>query len=187
MTMKRNPIILKKESTALLIIDLQERILPVIRNYETVLENTVKLIRGFKAMQLPIYFTEQYPKGLGPTSAKILEELSGYTGYQKMTFSCSGAENLFEEFHKKKLTQIVVCGVESHVCVQQTVLDLIANDFQVNLAADAASSRKEIDYKIALDRMRTLGAEITTTESILFELLEVCGTPVFKEVSKIVK
>ena len=70
--MKRNPIILKKETTALLIIDLQERILPVIRNYESVLDNTVKLIKGFKAMQLPIYFTEQYPKGLGPTSQKIL-------------------------------------------------------------------------------------------------------------------
>lgn len=185
--MKRNPIILNKKTTALLIIDLQERILPVIRNYESVLDNTVKLIKGFKAMQLPIYFTEQYPKGLGPTSSKILEELLGYTAYQKMSFSCSGAENLFEEFHKKKLTQIVVCGVESHVCVQQTVLDLIANSFQVNLAADAVSSRNEIDYTIALERMRTLGVEVTTTESILFELLEVCGTPVFKEVSKIVK
>lgn len=185
--MKRNPIILKKETTALLIIDLQERILPVIRNYETVLENTAKLIKGFKVMHLPIYFTEQYPKGLGPTSSKILEELSGYSAYQKMSFSCSGAENLFEELHKNKLSQIVVCGVESHVCVQQTVLDLIVNDFQVNLAADAVSSRKEIDYKIALDRMRTLGAEVTTTESILFELLVVCGTQEFKEVSKIVK
>jgi isochorismate hydrolase len=185
--MKRNPIILKKGTTALLIIDLQERILPVIKNYENVLENTVKLIKGFKAMNLPIYYTEQYPKGLGPTSSKILEELSGYTAFQKMSFSCSGAENLFEEFHKKKLSQIVVCGVESHVCVQQTVLDLISNDHQVNLAADAVSSRKEIDYNISLERMRTLGAEITTTESILFELLEVCGTPEFKEVSKIVK
>ena len=104
-----------------------------------------------------------------------------------MSFSCSGAENLFDEFHKKKLSQIVVCGVESHVCVQQTVLDLIANNHQVNLVADAVSSRKEIDYKIALERMRTLGAEVTTTESILFELLEVCDTPDFKEVSKIVK
>jgi nicotinamidase-related amidase len=185
--MKRNPIILKKETTALLIIDLQEKILPVIRNYQSVLENTVKLIKGFKAIQLPIYFTEQYPKGLGPTPQKILNELDGYTAHQKMSFSCSGAENLFEEFHQKHLTQIVVCGIESHVCVQQTVLDLITNDHQVNLAADAVSSRREIDYKIALDRMRTLGTEITTTESVLFELLEVCGTPVFKEVSKIVK
>ncbi len=185
--MKRNPIILKKETTALLIIDLQERILPVIRNYEAVLENTVKLIKGFKVMQLPIYFTEQYPKGLGPTSTIILNELEGYSAIQKMSFSCFDAENLFEELHKKKLSQIVVCGIETHVCVQQTVLDLLANDFQVNLAADAVSSRKEIDYNIALDRMRTLGAEVTTTESILFELLEVCGTPEFKEVSKIVK
>lgn len=185
--MKRNPIILKKEKTALLIIDLQERILPVIRNYETVLENTVKLIKGFKAMQLPVYFTEQYPNGLGPTSQKILEELSGFTAYQKMSFSCFGAENIFDEFHKKKLSQIVICGVESHVCVQQTVLDLMANGYQINVAADAVSSRKEIDYNIALKRMRTLGAEITTAESILFELLEICGTPEFKEVSKIVK
>ncbi len=185
--MKRNPIILKKESVALLIIDIQERILPVIRNYESVVENTVKLITGFKILQLPIYFTEQYPKGLGPTSQKILDELEGYTAIQKMSFSCSGAENLFEELHRKKLSQVVVTGVESHVCVQQTVLDLIANDFQVNLAADAVSSRKEIDYNISLDRMRTLGAEITTTESILFELLEVCGTPQFKEISKIIK
>ena len=185
--MKRNPIILKKEKTALLIIDLQERILPVIRNYETVLENTVKLIKGFKAMQLPVYFAEQYPNGLGPTSQKILEELSGFTAYQKMSFSCFGAENIFDEFHKKKLSQIVICGVESHVCVQQTVLDLMANGYQINVAADAVSSRKEIDYNIALKRMRTLGAEITTAESILFELLEICGTPEFKEVSKIVK
>ena len=185
--MKRNSIILKKETTALLIIDMQERILPVIRNYELVLENTLKLIKGFKAMHLPIYFTEQYPKGLGPTSQKIIGELEDYTAFQKMSFSCSGAENLFDEFKSKKLSQIVVTGIESHVCVQQTVLDLIANDCQVNLAADAVSSRKEIDYKIALERMRALGAEVTTSESILFELLEVCGTPEFKEVSKIVK
>ncbi|HSL88358.1 MAG TPA: hydrolase [Ignavibacteriaceae bacterium] len=184
---QRHPLLLKKESSALLIIDLQEKILPVIRNIETVLENTVKLIKGFKAMQLPIYFTEQYPKGLGPTSQKIKDELEGYSAINKMSFSCSGAENLFEEFHKKKFSQIVVSGVESHVCVQQTVLDLLSNNFQVNLTADAVSSRKETDYNIALERMRTLGAQITTTESVLFELLEVCGTPEFKTVSKIIK
>ena len=185
--MKRHPLILKKETTALLIIDLQERILPVIRNYEVVVENTIKLIKGFKTLQLPIYFTEQYPKGLGPTSKKVLDELKGYSAIHKMSFSCSGAGDLFNELHKKKLSQIVVCGVESHVCIQQTVLDLLANNFQANLAADAVSSRKEIDYKTALQRMLALGAEITTTESILFELLQVCGTPEFKEVSKIVK
>ncbi|MBI5661281.1 MULTISPECIES: hydrolase [Ignavibacterium] len=185
--MKRNPIILRKETSALLIIDLQEKILPVIKNIDSVLENTIKLIKGFKILQLPIFYTEQYPKGLGPTSSRILEELNRYSAIQKMSFSCFGAENLFNEFRQKRLSQIVVCGVESHVCVQQTVLDLIANDFQVNVVADAVSSRREFDFLIALERMRTLGAEITTAESILFELLEVCGTTEFKEISKIIK
>lgn len=185
--MKRHSLILKKEKSALLIIDIQERILPVIYNYELVLNNIMKLIKGFKILNLPIYYTEQYPKGLGPTSKMILDELQEYKTYQKMTFSCSGAENLFEDFKENNLNQIIVTGIESHVCVQQTVMDLLANNFQVNLVADAISSRKNIDYNIALDRMRKLGAEVTTTESILFELLEVCGTPEFKEISKIVK
>jgi nicotinamidase-related amidase len=185
--MKRHPLILKKDTSALIIIDLQERILPVIRNIHTVLENTIKLIKGFKILHLPVYYTEQYPKGLGPTSPSVLKVLEGYSALNKMSFSCFGAGELFDELRKKKLSQIVVCGVESHVCVQQTVLDLLANDFQVNVAADAVSSRRETDYNIALKRMRVCGAEITTTESILFELLEVCGTPEFKEISRIVK
>lgn len=185
--MSRHPVILKRESSALLIIDLQERILPVIRNIETVIENALKLIRGFRVLNLPIYFTEQYPKGLGPTSDKIMAELPGHSAIHKMSFSCSGAGELFNELKAKNLSQISVCGVESHVCVQQTVLDLIYNDFQVNVAADSVSSRKEVDYKIALERMRQFGAQITTSESILFELLEICGTAEFKEISKIVK
>jgi nicotinamidase-related amidase len=184
---KRFNKLLLPEKTALLIIDIQEKILPVIKNYVLVVNNTLKLIKGFKVLGLPIYFTEQYPKGLGSTVSSIIEELGELKPFDKMSFSCSGAGDLFEEFQKKNLSQIVVCGIESHVCVQQTVLDLIENGFQVNLAADAVSSRKDIDYNTALDRMRHHGAEITTTESILFELLNVCGTPQFKEVSKIVK
>lgn len=179
--------ILIPSQTALLIIDIQERILPVINNHQMVVDNTLKLIKGFKVLNLPIYYTEQYPKGLGPTSKAIADELIDIQPFQKMSFSCSGAGDLFKEFHSKNLSQIVVCGIESHVCVQQTVLDLIENGIQVNLAADAVSSRKEIDYKTALDRMRNHGTEVTTTESILFELLNVCGTPEFKTVSKIVK
>jgi len=184
---KRFSKLLKPESTALLIIDIQERILPVINNHHLVVDNTLKLIKGFKVLSLPIYFTEQYPKGLGPTAKAILDELGEMKPFDKMSFSCSGAGHLFEDFQKKNLSQIVICGVEAHVCVQQTVLDLIENGFQVNLAADAVSSRKEIDYQTALQRMRHHGTEVTTTESILFELLNVCGTPQFKEVSKIVK
>ncbi len=184
---KRFNKLLKAEKTALLIIDIQERILPVINNYQSVVDNTLKLIKGFKVLGLPIYFTEQYPKGLGPTIHSISDELGDLKPFDKMSFSCSGAGELFNEFKKKNLSQIVVCGIESHVCVQQTVLDLIENGIQVNVAADAVSSRKEIDYNTSLDRMRHHGTEVTTTESILFELLNICGTPQFKEISKLVK
>ncbi|MBI5809241.1 MAG: hydrolase [Ignavibacteriales bacterium] len=185
--MLRNKKILQREKTALLIIDVQERILPVIHNIENVVQNTLKLINGFKILSIPIYFTEQYPKGLGQTEKRIKEALESSEAIQKMSFSCSGAGNLFAELKEKNISQVVVCGIESHVCVQQTVLDLIANDFQVDVAADAISSRKQFDYEIALQRMRTNGAEVTTTESILFELLNVCGTDEFKAVSKLVK
>lgn len=184
--MKRHPKILDRTKTALLIIDIQERILKVMQRHETVIENTLKLIRGSKVLNVPIYYTEQYPKGLGETAAELKEELDG-NAIQKMSFSCGGAEDLFDEFKQKGYSQIVVCGIESHVCVQQTVLDLIANNFQVDVAADAISSRKDTDYNIALDRMRANGAEVTTTESILFEMLNVCGTDEFKAVSKLVK
>jgi nicotinamidase-related amidase len=182
----RHPKLLNRGTTALLLIDFQERIMPAMLNSGQVLENALKLIRGFKVMNLPVYYTEQYPKGLGPTAPVLKEELTG-DAVQKMTFSCSGAGELFKELTQKRLTQIIVCGVESHVCVQQSAMDLTANGFQVYLAADAASSRHELDYTTALDRMRMNGIQVTTTESVLFELLNICGTDEFKAVSKIVK
>lgn len=185
--MKRHPQLLIKEKTALLVIDIQAKILPVINNWEKVVDNTLKLVNGFKVMNIPVFYTEQYPKGLGATETKIKEALGDSPYFEKMTFSCYGAGSLFDELKKKNINQVVVCGVESHVCVQQTVLDLLANGFQVNVAADAVSSRREFDYKIALDRMNSNGAEVTVTESILFELLNICGTEEFKAVSKLVK
>lgn len=185
--MKRHPQILKKEKTALLVIDIQERILPVIHEIETVVANTVKLVNGFRIMSVPIYYTEQYPKGLGGTETRVQEALGDSKLYEKLSFSCFGAGDLFDELKQKGIEQVVVCGIESHVCVQQTVLDLLANGFQVDLAADAVSSRRKLDYETALNRMSTNGAEVTSTESILFELLNVCGTDEFKAISKLVK
>lgn len=185
--MKHHPRILNKDKTALLVIDIQERILPVILESERVVTNAVKLINGFQVMNLPVYYTEQYSKGLGPTSPKVKEALQNTEAIQKMSFSCSGAPGLFDELKHKKIEQVVVCGIESHVCVMQTVLDLLANDFQVHVVADTVSSRRQFDYQTALQRMELNGAEITLTESVLFELLEVCGTDVFKSVSKLVK
>ena len=184
---KRNKIILDKNKTALLIIDIQERILGVMQNPDSVVDNTVKLIKGFKILNSPIIYTEQYPKGLGTTAHLIKIEIENLTAVQKMSFSCFGAPQLFSDLKNKKIDQVVVAGIEAHVCVQQTVLDLVANDFQVNLAADAVSSRKPIDYEIAIKRMQNHGAEITTTESILFEMLNESGTDEFKAISKIIK
>ena len=184
---KRNEKILRRENSALLIIDIQERILGVMQNPGRVVTNTVKLIDGFKILNTPIYYTEQYPKGLGETEATIKNALGKAEAIQKLSFSCSGAGDLFDELKDKGITQIVVAGIEAHVCVQQTVLDLLANDFQVDIAADAVSSRNSFDYETALNRMRQNGTEVTATEAILFELLEVCGTDEFKKISKIVK
>jgi nicotinamidase-related amidase len=186
MEVKRNSKILVKEKTALLIIDVQQKLFDVMHNKDELVENTIKLIKGMKILGAPIFFTEQYPKGLGNTIAEIKNEI-GTAAIQKMSFSCSGAEDLFKTLIDKNISQIVVCGIESHVCVQQTVLDLIENGFQVNVAADAVSSRREFDLKIALERMRANKAEITTVESVLFELLNICGTDNFKSIIKIVK
>ncbi len=182
----RYPKVLDRNKSALLIIDIQERIINVMQNPEEVVKNTSKLIEGCKILNVPVFYTEQYPKGLGAT-VKELKDILENEAVQKMSFSCSGAGDLFEDLKSKNIEQIIVCGIESHVCVQQTVLDLLSNGFQVDVAADAVSSRKEKDYNIALQRMSKNGAEVTTTESILFELLNVCGTDEFKMISKLVK
>jgi nicotinamidase-related amidase len=185
--LKRNEKILQREKSALLVIDIQEKILGVMHNPDQVVKNALKLIKGFKTLNIPIFYTEQYPKGLGPTTTPLLEELQGLSPVQKMSFSCYGAGNFFTRLQDNNVAQVVVCGIEAHVCVQQTVLDLLANNFQVDVAADAISSRKELDYRIALDRMKSHGAEITTSESILFEFLVDSESEEFKEVSKIIK
>jgi nicotinamidase-related amidase len=186
-SVKRNSKILIREKSALLIVDVQERILGVMNEHEKLMSNILKLVKGSKVLNVPIYYTEQYPKGLGSTAEVLLEELKNVEAIQKMSFSCSGAGDLFQSLIDSGISQVIVCGIESHVCVQQTVMDLLANGFQVDLAADACSSRSKTDYDFAMQRMSRHGAEVTTTESILFELLQVCGTDEFKAVSKLVK
>ena len=185
--MNRHSKILQRENSVLLVIDIQEKLLPVIYESESVVNNAIKLIYGFKIFNSPIYYTEQYPKGLGPTEQRIKSALEERSAINKMSFSCFGAGNLFEELKSKNILQVVVCGIESHVCVIQTALDMLANDFQVHIAADAVSSRRKFDYEIAIERMRSNGVEISLTESILFEMLNMCGTDEFKAISKLVK
>ena len=123
---------------------------------------------------------------MGKTVQEIQNELQD-EAIQKLFFSCFGAEDLFVKLKQKQIEQVIVCGIETHVCVQQTVLDLLANDFQINLPINATSSRNKIDYKTAIDRMQKNGCEITTVESVLFELLETCENPAFKSISLLIK
>ncbi|UCE06013.1 MAG: hydrolase [bacterium] len=185
--MVRHNTILNKKTTGLLIIDIQERINAVMKYRERVVKNTVKLINGFNILNVPIFITEQYRKGLGATEKPILNALKQADIVEKMNFSCCAALPLMEQLRVKKIQQIVICGIETHVCVLQTSLDLIAEGFQVHLVCDAISSRKKLDHTTAIDRMFQAGVILTTTESVLFELLEHAGTPEFKQISQLVK
>jgi len=185
--MNRHPQILNRNRTALLIVDVQQKINAVMMHPDTVVESIVTLIKACQMLNVPIFITEQYPKGLGPTEPKILEALEGKTPIQKMTFSCCGAEELNSKLQEKNIQQLIVTGIESHVCVQQTALDLLANNLQVHVPKDAVSSRKDLDYQTALERVSKAGVVLTTVEAALFELLEEAGTLDFKEVSKLIK
>jgi len=183
----RHPQILARNKTALLIVDVQKRINAVQMQGELVVSSIATLIRACKVLEIPIFLTEQYPKGLGPTEPAILELLEDIPVIQKMTFSCCGIDALTEQLETANRRQIVVVGIEAHVCVQQTVLDLMAMGFQVHIPKDAVSSRKALDYETALERMAQAGAILSTVETVVFELLEKAGTDVFKSVSRLIK
>ena len=185
--MQRHPQILNRAHTALLVVDVQTRLTQAVRNGQAMVAEIVKLVRGFRILGLPVFVTEQYPKGLGHTEPGILEALGRDSAVVKATFSCCGAPGLVSDIRSRGIRQVLVSGTEAHVCVQQTALDLLSRDFQVQLAVDAVASRKELDYRTALDRMARSGVILTSVESALFELLEVSGTAEFKQVAALIK
>lgn len=185
--MSRHPMLLEKKRTGLLVIDIQEKILAVMDQPERVVENTVKLIKGFKILQLPIFVTEQYPQGLGETVAPIKEVLGEVEIKEKLSFSCCGIEGFTRSLRSQKIDQVVLCGIENHVCIWQTAMDLVHEDFVVAVVRDGVSSRNTIDCEAALNRMIYQGINVTTTEMVFFELLREAGTDEFKEVAELIK
>lgn len=177
---------LSREQAMLLVIDLQEKLLPAVHQADACIAAAVKLIRGCQALGLGCMATEQYPAGLGPTCQSIRELLGAEQPTEKLHFSACVPEVL-DAIAACVQTQIVVTGIEAHVCVQQTVLDLLRNGKDVWVCADAVTSRRRLDCEVALERMRQAGAIITTTESVLFELLGQAGTDDFKRILRIVK
>lgn len=173
------------ENSRLLIVDVQEKLLPLIPVAERLVHNCRRLLDGARIVSVPSFATEQYPKGLGHTKAELAERLG--TIPDKVCFSCVSALawGTAAELSDDR-DQIVVAGMETHVCVLQTVLDLIAGGFRVYVPADAVASRSEMDWRIALERMASSGATITTVESVLFEWCRQAGTPAFKEIQKLI-
>ena len=176
-----------REESAGLIIDIQERLFPFIHENEMVLKNTATLIKGLQAVGIPLLVTQQYTKGLGSTLQPLREALGSEDYIEKMAFSCCDDEGFMNELKRLNRRFVIVAGIESHVCVLQTTIDLLENNFQPVVVEDCISSRKSNDKAIAVARMRAEGAIITTYESLLFEVLRYSGTPEFKEISKLVK
>jgi nicotinamidase-related amidase len=185
--MERHPTILRRDGTALLVVDVQERLWPAMRNRQRLVDRIVVMIRGCRLLGISIFLTEQYPKGLGQTLQVIQEGLGQMDPLIKMTFSCCGLSELAANLKEKGIQQVVVVGIESHVCVLQTALDLLSLGFQVHVPRDAVSSRHEEDQRTALQRMAREGVVVTTVEMTLFELLKTAQAPEFKEISKLVK
>ncbi len=177
-----------KEDTLALVIDVQYRLFTHIYDYDNLEFHILRLIKGLQVLNVPIHITEQYVKGLGPTIQTIQEELDeDYKPIEKMEFSCLDNENYAQALKSSNKKNVIIMGIESHVCVLQTVIDLIAAGYQAIVIEDCVSSRKLSDKNTAINRMRIEGAIITSYEAILFELCRVSGTEEFKAISKIVK
>ena len=176
--------LMSRDDSRLLIVDMQEKLLPLIGSSPHVIQNCISLVKAARVLGPPVFATEQYPRGLGGTVAELNELLDDVP--DKFRFSCAevldwGTVSTCE--HR----QVVVAGIEAHVCVLQTTFDLLAAGFQVFVPADAVGSRSKLDWQIGLDRMAGAGAVITTTESVMFEWCERSDTPEFKQISQIVK
>jgi len=184
----KNKFWLQREQAALVVIDVQEKLVPAMdeRICGQVISHINLLLEGFKAMNLPIIATEQYPRGLGNT----IEELAAATEQQcveKIAFSCAGEPNFVAALERTGARQVVLVGMEAHVCVYQTLIDLLDRGYTVHLVRDAICSRFKSDYQTVITMAPQLGAVLTTTETALFQLVGVAGTEAFKLVSKLVR
>ena len=181
----RSSELMSRNDSALLVVDVQEKLIPLIKDHQQLVWNAGRLLEGAEVLGIPARACEQYPAKLGPTVEELNQRLKEIPA--KLTFSCAECVELFESLSEQGVRSILVVGIETHVCVQQTVFDLIADGYQVYLAVDALASRYEVDRDVALRRMESGGATLTTVEAALFEWCRVAGTAVFKTISGLAK
>jgi len=185
-SLPRSPELMRPADTALLVVDVQERIIREVPHGNRVIWNCRRLLDGANILGVRTAATEQYSEKLGGTVPDLASRLQG-PAPSKLAFSCGACGELFADWQDAGIHRVLVCGIETHVCIQQTVLDLMAAGYQVLVAADAVAARHTIDHEIALRRMEASGAILTTTEAALFEWCAVAGTPEFKKISALVK
>ncbi|WP_437200735.1 hydrolase [Planctomicrobium sp. SH664] len=182
----RSPELLSAASSRLLILDMQERLLPVMTGLDRMIDRCVKLVQGSQLFEIPVSATEQYPKGLGPT----VPPLAGLIPHRPEKLRFSAVEALDWSGEGKSAGarhQIVIAGIETHVCVLQTAFDLLARGFDVYVVADATGSRNPTDHELGLKRLADGGVRLVTSEMVLMEWCEVAGSERFKAISRLVK
>jgi nicotinamidase-related amidase len=175
--------ILEPEQCALIVVDIQEKLLPPIWEKERLVRNAQLLIRLAGILKIPALVTTQYTKGLGGTVPEIAALLPENPAIDKLMFSCFGSD-AFRSLLKRlpgQRTTVLLCGMESHICVMQTALGALREGYLVHIASDAVSSRTELNWRIGLERMRAAGAILSSTEMMIYELLRSSGAPAFKE------
>jgi len=175
------------ENSVLVVVDVQEKLTSVMHEKERLRLELGKLIKGIKVLEVPIILTEQNPRGLGITIAEVKALLPDLEPIYKMAFSCLGEEGLPKRLKDLGRKQIILTGIETHVCVYQTAMDLIDAGYDVQVVSDCVSSRTPENKKLALKKMREAGIVITSTEIILFELLKTADSPKFREIASIIK
>jgi nicotinamidase-related amidase len=178
---------LDRDRAVLVVVDVQEAFRPAVLDFDRVVANVATLVQGAKALAVPTLVTEQNPKGLGRTVPELAEHLDGVEPIEKVCFSAAGSESFSRALAASGRDQVLLCGIESHVCVNQTADDLIGRGIEVHVAQDAVTSRTEQNRDLGLHKMERSGAVVTSVETALFELLGAAGTPEFKEVQRLVK
>jgi len=173
----------------LAVIDIQEKLLPAIVNREELVRNSRVLIRLAEVLNIPVLLTTQYVRGLGPTVAEIAELLPDVSPIDKMEFGCFGREEFRTAMRELPgcRTTVLLCGIESHICVMQTALGALDNGYAVHVASDAIGSRSERNCRLGIDRMESAGCVISSTEMMMYELLRRSGTAEFKEMLQYIK
>lgn len=182
----RSPLLMSRGDTALVVIDVQDKLVSLIEGQRRMIWNIRRLLDGAKILGVPVAATEQYPQGLGPTTRELAERIPTAIP-AKTVFSCRECHAAFTELAERGVNKLLLAGIETHVCVQQTALDLLGEGFSIYLAVDAVGSRGRLDHETALRRMETSGVTLTTTETSLFEWCERAGTPEFKQISQLVR